>query len=104
MEPRTTHECIIKVVLHATVGQQQQRAHGVRKERDGAGADGTDAAGVALQTAQILFRAVGSSSSECDTIPGRQCMASVFFLAAKFDDVIIYLQSVKSYTSESLAS
>lgn len=30
-----------------------------------------------------------------DTIPGRQCMASCFFLLKQFQDVLIYLQSVK---------
>jgi len=40
---------------------------------------------------------VGASASECDTIPGRQCMASCFFLLKQFDDVNIYLSSVKAY-------
>lgn len=38
---------------------------------------------------------VGASASECDTIPGRQCMASCFFLLKQFEDVNIYLNSVK---------
>ena len=38
---------------------------------------------------------VGASASECDTIPGRQCMASCFFLLKQFDDVNIYLNSIK---------
>lgn len=32
-----------------------------------------------------------------DTIPGRQCMASCFFLMKQFDDVLLYLSSIKSY-------
>ena len=40
---------------------------------------------------------VGASASECDTIPGRQCMASCFFLLKQFEDVLVFLQSVKSY-------
>ena len=40
---------------------------------------------------------VGGSASECDTIPGRQCMASCFFLLKQFEDVLIYLNSIKSY-------
>uniref|UniRef100_A0AAQ5ZKE9 Intraflagellar transport protein 56 n=1 Tax=Amphiprion ocellaris TaxID=80972 RepID=A0AAQ5ZKE9_AMPOC len=32
-----------------------------------------------------------------DTIPGRQCMASCFFLLRQFEDVLIYLNSVKGY-------
>ena len=35
--------------------------------------------------------------SECDTIPGRQCMAACFFLLKQFDDVLLYLNSIKSY-------
>jgi len=30
-----------------------------------------------------------------DTIPGRQCMASCFFLMRQFEDVLIYLNSVR---------
>jgi len=47
--------------------------------------------------AQQFFQLVGASASECDTIPGRQCMASCFFLLRQFEDVNIYLNSVKAY-------
>ena len=30
-----------------------------------------------------------------DTIPGRQSMASLFYLLRQFDDVLIYLNSIK---------
>ena len=33
-----------------------------------------------------------------DTIPGRQCMASCFFLLRQFEDVLIYLNSIKART------
>ncbi|KAI8853616.1 hypothetical protein BC829DRAFT_381757, partial [Chytridium lagenaria] len=48
-------------------------------------------------TPQQYFQLVGGSASECDTIPGRQCMASCFFLLKQFDDVLIYLNSIKGY-------
>lgn len=74
-----------------------------------------------LKTAQQFFQLVGGSASECgtfrnllkraqlqcvfvsacsflcplDTIPGRQCMASCFFLLRQFEDVLIYLNSIK---------
>lgn len=48
--------------------------------------------------AQQYFQLVGGSASECDTIPGRQCMASCFFLLKQFEDVLIYLNSVKAYS------
>uniref|UniRef100_A0A4W5PLJ9 Intraflagellar transport protein 56 n=1 Tax=Hucho hucho TaxID=62062 RepID=A0A4W5PLJ9_9TELE len=50
-----------------------------------------------LKIAQQFFQLVGGSASECDTIPGSQCMASCFFLLRQFDDVLIYLNSVMSY-------
>ncbi|XP_007439728.1 intraflagellar transport protein 56-like, partial [Python bivittatus] len=54
-------------------------------------------------THHVAFWYPGSSSElmqkqmKVDTIPGRQCMASCFFLLRQFDDVLIYLNSVKSY-------
>lgn len=50
-----------------------------------------------MRLAQQLFQVVGSSSTERDTIPGRQCMASCLYLLGQFDDVLIYLNSIKSY-------
>lgn len=50
-----------------------------------------------MRNAQTFFQLVGASASECDTIPGRQCMASCFFLLKQFEDVNIYLNSVKAY-------
>ena len=38
-----------------------------------------------------------SSPAECDTIQGRQCMASYFFLVRQFEEVVLYLSSIKSY-------
>jgi intraflagellar transport protein 56 len=50
-----------------------------------------------LKVAQQFFQLVGGSASECDTIPGRQCMSMCFFLLKQFDDVLLYLSSIKSY-------
>ena len=47
------------------------------------------------------FNLVGSSQSECDTIPGRQCMASYHFLNKEFEDVLIYLESIKDFMRDS---
>lgn len=69
---------ILKGVVNAAVGQaQDSREH--------------------LKLAQQFFQLVGGSASECDTIPGRQCMASCFFLVSQFDDVLVYLSSVKKF-------
>ncbi|XP_048356869.1 intraflagellar transport protein 56 isoform X4 [Sphaerodactylus townsendi] len=78
LEPTTPQEYILKGVVNAVLGQEMgSRDH--------------------LKIAQQFFQLVGGSASECDTIPGRQCMASCFFLLRQFDDVLIYLTSVKSY-------
>ncbi len=50
-----------------------------------------------INVAQQFFHLVGSSASECDTIPGRQCMASSFILLKQFEDALLYLESIKSY-------
>ncbi|KAJ3393901.1 Intraflagellar transport protein 56 [Entophlyctis sp. JEL0112] len=78
VEPSTPQEYILKGIVNAALGQDQEsRDH--------------------LKIAQQYFQLVGGSASECDTIPGRQCMASCFFLLKQFDDVLIYLNSIKGY-------
>eukprot|EP00794_Sanderia_malayensis_P009225 gene9225-10198_t len=78
LEPTSASEYILKGVVNATLGQEQSsREH--------------------LKIAQQYFQLVGGSASECDTIHGRQCMASCFFLLKQFEDVLIYLNSIKSY-------
>ncbi|MBN3298255.1 IFT56 protein, partial [Amia calva] len=78
LEPASPQEYILKGVVNAALGQEiGSRDH--------------------LKIAQQFFQLVGGSASECDTIPGRQCMASCFFLLRQFEDVLIYLNSVKSY-------
>lgn len=62
-------------MVHAALGQKKQDAE-------------------MLKSAQQYFQLVGASASECDTIPGRQCMASCFHLLGQFDDVLIFLNSI----------
>lgn len=78
LEPTVPQEYILKGVVNAAVGQD----NGSREH---------------LKIAQQYFQLVGGSASECDTIPGRQCMAACFFLLKQFDDVLLYLNSIKSY-------
>ena len=78
LDPSTPQEYILKGVVNASVGQE----NGSRKH---------------LKMAQQYFQLVGASAAECDTIPGRQCMASCFFLLKQFEDVNIYLHSIKAY-------
>ncbi|XP_012152648.2 tetratricopeptide repeat domain 26 isoform X2 [Megachile rotundata] len=80
LEPAVPQEYILKGIVNAVMGQETN-------SRDN------------IKTAQQYFQLVGSSASECDTIPGRQCMASCFFLYHQFGEVLIYLNSIKTYFS-----
>ncbi|XP_043280848.1 intraflagellar transport protein 56 [Venturia canescens] len=80
LEPAVPQEYILKGIVNAVMGQET----GSRES---------------LKTAQQYFQLVGSSASECDTIPGRQCMASCFFLRRQFEEVLVYLHSIKTYFS-----
>ena len=71
-------EYILKAVVHAVIGQNTES-----KEH--------------MRISQNFFQMVGASPSECDTIPGRQCMASCFFILKQFDDVLVYLKSIRPY-------
>lgn len=78
LEPSIPQEYILKAVVNAAVGQRAgSREH--------------------IKISQNNFHLVGNSPSECDTIPGRQCMASHFFLRRMFEDAQIYLSSIKNY-------
>mmetsp|Transcript_32243 Transcript_32243/g.55025 ORF Transcript_32243/g.55025 Transcript_32243/m.55025 type:complete len:136 (-) Transcript_32243:454-861(-) len=54
----------------------------------------------ALAKAKHLFQSFGQSSTECDTIPGRQCMASYFYMMEQWDDCNCYLDSIKDYLQD----
>jgi len=78
LEPTSPQEYILKGVVNLAMGQNlDSREH--------------------LKVAQQYFQLVGASASECDTIPGRQCMASCFMILRQFEDVLIYLKSVEAY-------
>jgi len=78
VDAATPQEYILKGVVHATLGQ----ATGSREH---------------LKQAMQCFQLVGTAAQECDTIPGRQCMASFHFLMKHFEDVNVYLNSIKAY-------
>ncbi|XP_033214942.1 intraflagellar transport protein 56 isoform X2 [Belonocnema kinseyi] len=80
LEPTVPQEYILKGIVNAVIGQETG-------SRDN------------IKTAEQFFHLVGSSSSECDTIPGRQSMASCFFLYRQFEEVLVYLRSIKTYFS-----
>ncbi|XP_054165935.1 intraflagellar transport protein 56-like [Oppia nitens] len=78
VEPINPNEYVLKGVVSALVAQRDGSKH-------------------SLKEAQQYLQMVGGSASECDTISGRQCMASCFFLMKQFEDVLLYLSSIKSY-------
>ncbi|XP_055703170.1 intraflagellar transport protein 56 [Phlebotomus papatasi] len=78
VQPAVPHEYILKGVVHAALGQQ------IRSKEH-------------IKNAQQCLHLVGGSASECDTIPGRQAMASAFFLYSQFEEVLVYLNSIRSY-------
>ncbi|ETK85615.1 hypothetical protein F441_09762 [Phytophthora nicotianae CJ01A1] len=80
MEPQTTTDRAIKGVLHAVIGEQTHS-----KEH--------------IFLAEKYFHAAGSSPDDCDTIPGRQCMASYFILRKESSDANVYLSSIATYLS-----
>ncbi|XP_030750941.1 intraflagellar transport protein 56 isoform X2 [Sitophilus oryzae] len=78
VQPAVPQEYILKGVVNSALGQEINSPEHVK-------------------IAEECFHLVGSSTSECDTIHGRQCMAAAFFLAGQFEEVLVYLTSIKSY-------
>ena len=82
LEPSTSQECILIGVVKTIIGQMENNPKLIRE-------------------AQSYFDMVGSSSTETDTIPGRQCMASSLFLKRDYSEANVYLSSIKSYICKS---
>ena len=78
LEPVTPQEFVLKGVVKATLGQEQDSSRVIRE-------------------AQSYFQTVGNSPTETDTITGRQCIASNLFLRRQFDDANVYFRSIKTY-------
>ena len=86
LQPVNTKDYILKAVVHCVLGQQQQGPDKAMNEH--------------LRKAQTFFQSIGSSTSDCDTIEGRQCMASCFRLNGVYNDELIYLESIEQYMKE----
>lgn len=82
LQPNNTKEYILKAIVHCLLGQQSDK----NQEH--------------IKKAQTYFQSIGASSSECDTIEGRQCMASCFRLNGVHKDEIIYLNSIEQYLKD----
>eukprot|EP00823_Brevimastigomonas_motovehiculus_P001620 TRINITY_DN1220_c0_g1_i1.p1 TRINITY_DN1220_c0_g1~~TRINITY_DN1220_c0_g1_i1.p1 ORF type:complete len:561 (-),score=105.56 TRINITY_DN1220_c0_g1_i1:1373-3055(-) len=81
LAPMTPQEYILKGVVNAAYAQARDS-----KEH--------------LANAKNFYHLIGYSDSERDTIPGRQCMASFYFLMHEFPDVLVYLNSIKQYCAQ----
>ena len=82
VHPNNTKEYILKAIIHCLLAQQ------------------SDESQEHLKKAQTYFHSIGSSSSECDTIEGRQCMASCFRLYGLHSDELIYLETIKNFLED----
>jgi len=81
LEPVSPREYMLKGIVFAILGQKAMNREQITQ-------------------AQQLFQMIGTSATECDTIPGRQCAASYLFLKKQFDSVSIYLKTIKDYLSK----
>lgn len=54
----------------------------------------------ALELARHHFLSSGGASTECDTVNGRQSMASYLFLMNQFEDALHYLDSIREHQQE----
>ena len=78
MEPVTPRQYVLKAVVLTLYGQ-------AKKNQD------------VIKQAQEFYKLIGTSASECDTVIGRQCIASCMFLQKQFEDVILYLNTIKEF-------
>ena len=99
MSPSTPQEYVLKGIVHARLGLGQT-GENLTPQKDNSRRQQKEVKTTKrehLRLAQQYFQLVGASASECDTIPGRQCMASCFYLLKQFEDVNTYLSSIKAY-------
>lgn len=78
IQPTVPHEYVLKGVVFAALGQEMGSKDYIKQ-------------------AQQCLHLVGSSASECDTIRGRLSIASAFFLYEQFEEVLVYLNTIKSF-------
>lgn len=107
VDPSLPNEYILKGIVHACLGQRSAQSMSAAHAATGGGVAVAAAGGPNsipnaehLRLAQQNFQMVGGSPSECDTIPGRQAMASCLFLSKQFSEVCVYLSSIRVYVGE----
>ncbi|KAI3383089.1 hypothetical protein SNEBB_006666 [Seison nebaliae] len=53
-----------------------------------------------ISHAEYIFQSIGESETDCDTVPGRQSMASYCFLKEDFKNCELYLDSISNYMKD----
>ena len=53
-----------------------------------------------ISQALDIYKLIGTSASECDTVAGRQCTACFMFLKKQYEDVLLYLNTIKEYMTD----
>lgn len=77
-EPATARESVLKAVALAAYAEKKSL-------------------GDIQARAQKLFQSVGTSPQECDTVLGRQCIASFLILKRQYDDALVYLRTIREF-------
>lgn len=98
VDPQLPAEYILKGIVHTSLGQKPavpQNSTGIATTSSQSGIISNPREHIRL--AHEYFNMIGASASECDTIPGRQCMASCYFLLKQFEDANVYFNSIKPY-------
>jgi len=81
LEPLTPKQYILKAVVLTLYGQHKGSSE-------------------IINQALEHFKLIGTSASECDTVAGRQCTACYMFLKKQFEDVVLYLNTIKEYMKD----
>lgn len=82
MQPASTKDYIIIAIVHYLLACKGEK----REENE--------------KKAYTYFHSVGASSSDCDTIEGRQCMASCMRISNLYSDEETYLDSIEEFMSD----
>lgn len=78
MEPVSPRQYVLKAVVLTLYGQMKKSPEVIKQ-------------------AQEYYKLIGTSATECDTVIGRQCIASCMFLQRQFEDVLLYLNTIKDF-------
>ncbi|KAK2949550.1 putative Intraflagellar transport protein 56 [Blattamonas nauphoetae] len=86
-QPTCNFEYTLKGIVLTLIAQSQ-------------GAMGETVSDENLRAAQEMFEVMGSSPEDCDTVSGRQAMASSLFLKGKFSESLKYFESIEQFFVE----